>query len=153
MNSYLTDEELNSFIEELEKEELYAPVHLKAEIFDRLNAQKTAASRQSAGKREKPISFFVYTLKMAAGMAAAMVLVFTLPVPDGSAVSRAEAIERDYEKEVQQLKETKQREGKLSLDERMIRYREEKRKNGKESPEDMIDKINDFLNGGNENES
>lgn len=151
MNRYLTDEELGSFIEELEKEELYAPAHLKEEIFEKL--KKSDESRQNSEKSKKPVSFLLYTFKMAAGMAAAIVLVFTLPLNDGSAVSRAEAVERDYEAEVKRLKEEKKKDEKLSVDEKLTRYREEKRKTDNEKSEDMIDKFNNFLNGGNENEN
>lgn len=143
MNQYLTDEELNSFIAELEKEELYAPVHLKEEIFEKRKRQKS----------EKPVSFLLYTFKMAAGMAAAIALTFTLPLQNGSAVTRAEPVERNYEAEAKRLQEEAHKNKKLSVDEKLARYREEKRRSGSEKPEDMIDKINNFLNGGNENEN
>lgn len=143
MNGYLTDEELNGFIEKLEEKELYAPAHLKSEIFEKLNKQKSG----------KPVSFLLYTFKLAVGMAAAIVLVFTLPLNDGSAVSRAEAVERNYEAEAKRLQEEAHSGKRLSVDEKLTRYRAEKRKSGSEKPKDMIDKFNNFLNGGNENEN
>lgn len=92
MNGYPTDEELNSFIQELESEELYAPIHLKEEILHRV--QKESRPADAARKSRQPVSLVVYTLKIAAGMAAAIMLVFFLPVRNGSNISWAEEIQR-----------------------------------------------------------
>lgn len=86
MNRYPSDDELYRLIEELEKEELYAPRHLKEEIFQKVNERKKTTAT----------SFPVYTLKMAAGIAAAVLLVFMLPIRDGSNVSEAGFLGREW---------------------------------------------------------
>lgn len=90
MNGYPTDEELNSFIEELEKEELYAPVHLKEQILERV--KKESRQADAVSKSGQPVSLVVYTLKIAIGMAAAILLLFFLPMRNGSNVSWAEEV-------------------------------------------------------------
>ena len=93
MSRYPSDEELYRFIEELEKEELYAPGHLKEEILSRVNREEGAKRNKPKGQ---PTSFPIYTLKMAAGIAAAIFLVFAIPVQDGSNVSRAGFLEKGW---------------------------------------------------------
>ena len=95
MNGYLTDEELNSLMEELEKQELYAPAHLKREILEKV--KKESRQADAGRKSGQPISLAVYTLKIAIGMAAAIMLVFFLPVRNGSNISRAEEMQRQEE--------------------------------------------------------
>lgn len=95
MNGYPTDEELNSLIEELEKEELYAPAHLKEEILQRVVKESRLAD--AGRKRGKPVSLAVYSLKIAIGMAAAVMLVFLLPVSGGSNISWAEEMQAQEE--------------------------------------------------------
>lgn len=95
MNGYPTDEELNSLIEELEKEELYAPAHLKEEILQRV--EKESRPVDTGRKSGKPVSLVVYSLKIAIGMAAAVMLVFLLPVRNGSNISRAEEMQMQEE--------------------------------------------------------
>lgn len=103
MNRYPTDEELNRFIEELEKEELYAPRHLKEEIL--LKAAKTEQMHKSESKRSQPVQMFTYTLKIVAGMAAAIFLVFMIPANYGNNAYEAEQVrmeqtqKQDWEKE------------------------------------------------------
>lgn len=105
MNKYPTDEELNDFIARLEQESLYAPIHLKEEIL--LKAEEiTGVKRQQ--KYDKPTSFFSYTLKMVAGMAAALFLTFAIPVSDGTDLSRA-AEKRDDERIAQMMEELHQK--------------------------------------------
>lgn len=82
MNRYPTDEELNRFIEELEQEKLYAPRHLKEEILQK--AAQTKEEKKSKSKKEQPVQMFTYTLKIVAGMAAAIFLVFMIPANYGS---------------------------------------------------------------------
>ena len=93
MNRYPTDEELNSLIEEMEREELYAPAHLKEEILKRV--EKESRQADAGRKSGKPVSLAVYTLKIAIGMAAAVMLVFFLPASDGSNISRAEEMQQE----------------------------------------------------------
>lgn len=74
MKTYPTDEELQKLIEELEQQQLYAPRHLKDEIL--LKVKDNADVRNGSNHQ---VSFFVYTCKMVAGMAAALFLIFTIP--------------------------------------------------------------------------
>lgn len=137
MNRYPTDEELNRFIEELEKEELYAPKHLKEEIL--LKAKETA-----------PSSFLMYTLKMAAGMAAAVFLVFMIPVNDGSNISRADFLNREWNSFREKV--PKEEEYSPNLDERIGIRLDEK----KEETDMFFEKINSLFQmdiGGNDYES
>lgn len=68
MSRYPSDEELYRFIEELEKEELYAPRHLKEEILLKVDGEEKA--EKSKNRKGQPTPFPVYTIKMAAGIAA-----------------------------------------------------------------------------------
>ncbi len=70
MSRYPSDEELYRFIEELEKEELYAPRHLKEEILLKVDGEEKA--EKSKNRKGQPTPFPVYTIKMAAGIAAAI---------------------------------------------------------------------------------
>ncbi len=98
MKRYPGDEELELWIHSLEQEELYAPRHLKAEIMEKVLQEKQCNPQ---------ISFLSYTAKMVAGMAAAILLTFVIPVNDGTDISRAQVrMERIKE-------ETKEREEKL----------------------------------------
>ncbi|MBR5799880.1 MAG: hypothetical protein IKY23_07435 [Lachnospiraceae bacterium] len=110
MMKYPSDQELENWILELEQEELYAPRHLKEEILKK--ATQPAELRQMAGTAEDvkkmqlaecsgrspehpQSSFFAYTLKIVAGMAAAILLTFVLPANNGMDISRAkERMER-----------------------------------------------------------
>lgn len=88
---YPTEEELMLLIETLEQEELYAPKHLKTDILERMERQERAMQRADR-KRQKnaqstPLLF--YSAKIIVGMAAAIVLVFTIPLGNGSGFSQA----------------------------------------------------------------
>ncbi len=76
MSLYPTDEELMKWIEELEKEPLYAPGHLKEEIMKGLTRQDMSAVQKI---RQAKIQMFTYSMKIVAGMAAALFLVFFSP--------------------------------------------------------------------------
>ena len=76
MSQYPTDEELMRFITELEKEPLYAPEHLKEEILKSFAGQNIT---QINKRRQNKIQMFTYSMKIVAGMAAALLLIFTLP--------------------------------------------------------------------------
>ncbi len=92
MNGYPTDEELNKWIEELERKPLYAPAHLQETVLCKLQEQ-TRKKREASEK----VSFFLYSFKMAVGMAAAIVLLFTIPANDGSNRSYASELRRESE--------------------------------------------------------
>lgn len=117
MNRYPSDQELERFLENLEREELYAPAHLKEEILRK--AAQTERNEKSGGRKSPPFLFPVYTLKMIAGMAAAVCLVFLIPAQDAGAGGMAGtevsggAGEEDRER--------------ISLDERLCSFLEEKR--------------------------
>lgn len=126
MKQYPTDEELNAFIAKLEQEELYAPAHLKEEILLKTEQMKKSETA--------PISFLVYTLKMVAGMAAAIMLTFAIPASDGSEHSKA----KDLENYSEELKSD------ISLDEKISRYMEEKRKVKYEETDSLFEKMNNL---------
>lgn len=145
MNGYPTDEELNRMIEELEKEELYAPGYLKDEIM--LKAKET---EKSGSKRSQPVSFLMYSLKMAAGMAAAVLLVFVIPAGNGSDVSRAGAPGGGWN--ILEEKEFEEEEGRVSLDEKITVRMEQRR----EEADRVFEKIGNLFRmdlGGDQNES
>ena len=66
---YLTDEELLNLVEEIEAEPLFAPKYLKTEIMEKIDMKNIKWWQGN----------FVYNVKIIAGMAAALVLIFTLP--------------------------------------------------------------------------
>lgn len=98
MNGYPTDEELSKWIEELEKQPLYAPAHMKEVVLCKLQEeeiQKKEASEKAA--------FFLYSFKMVVGMAAAIVLLFAIPANDGSNKSYAAVIRQEREAAEQKI--------------------------------------------------
>ena len=134
MNGYLTDEELNSLMEELEKQELYAPAHLKREILEKV--KKESRQADAGRKSGQPISLAVYTLKIAIGMAAAIMLVFFLPVRNGSNISWAEEMQRQ--------------EGSYEPRERISDKLHEKRQDIEDTVEQWLNQMED---GGNDNDN
>lgn len=153
MHRYPTDEELNSFIEEIEKEELYAPGNLKEEIL--LKAQKQVSMEKSEHNRMQGSSFLLYTFKMAAGMAAAVLLVFMIPVSDGSRVSLAETPEIEWDaSEEERLEKDRDR---ISLNDRISRYMNEKREEKNQKTNKISEKLDELFHkndlGGDNDES
>ena len=92
MNGYSTDEELSRLIEELEKQPLYAPAHLQEAVLCKLQEEE-----QKKREASEKVSFFLYSFKMAVGMAAAIVLLFAIPANDGSNKSYAFELRRESE--------------------------------------------------------
>lgn len=80
MKEYLTDEELELFIEELEQQKLYAPKHMKEQILNQAFPKQTVEVLPKSGGRERPASFLAYRIKIIAGMAAAIVMLMLLPI-------------------------------------------------------------------------
>lgn len=81
MREYLTDEELDRMIEQLEGQELYAPKHLKEEILNKAFPKQTEQvlpKSKSGGNR--PVSLLTYRLKIIAGMAAALIMLVLIPM-------------------------------------------------------------------------
>lgn len=150
MQRYPTDEELNSFMEELEKEELYAPGNLKEEILLKVREQSSAETAEHGmghGRQDKRMhgsSFLLYTFKMAAGMAAAVLLVFMIPFNDGSSISLAETpeIEWDASKEEQLKKDS----ARISLGDRISRYMDEKREENEKQTGKVSEKLDELFN-------
>lgn len=111
---YPSDQELEKWILELEQEELYAPKHLKEEILKmtrelattsefaknaELENAKNLEAHMISKKKSPQVTFFAYTVKVVAGMAAAILLTFVLPTGNGLEISRAEErMERMEEK-------------------------------------------------------
>lgn len=149
MQGYPTDEELNSFIEEIEREEMYVPKHLKEEIL--LKAQEQTAM----DNRAQSSSFLLYTLKMAAGMAAAVLLVFMIPAGDGSNISLAKFPKLEWDaSEEERLQKDRD---KVSLGDRISRYMNEKREENDKEENKISDKLDELFHkndlGGDDNES
>lgn len=116
MNRYPSDDELYRFIEELEKEELYAPEHLKEEILFKVKE----------GEKAQPTSFLLYTLKMVAGIAAAVFLIFLIPVQDGSNTSKAGFLEKEWS--ISEKWEERKDEEEIDLSERINERADQKRR-------------------------
>lgn len=98
MNRYLSDEELNKLIAEMEQKPMYAPAHLQESVLWKLDEKEKKKQQVSA-----EISFFLYSVKMAVGMVAAMVLLFTIPARDGSDKSYASGKYRETQRIEQKL--------------------------------------------------
>lgn len=146
MNNYPTDEELNRMIEELERGQLYAPRHLKEDIL--MKARKTEKRKSKNGQ---PVSFRVYTLKMAVGMAAAVLLVFMIPAGSGSGLVGTGILHGRWEAlEERSLSEKTDR---VSLDERITSHMDEKR----EEAGRLFEKVGNIFRredlGGNDDEN
>lgn len=86
MNRYPSDEELERFIAQMEKEELYAPAHLKEEILSKSGAAKQknkgSAAYSVRNTQVVKIQMFTYSLKIATGMAAAIAMLMLIPQSD-----------------------------------------------------------------------
>ena len=80
MKEYPSDEELRLFIEELERQELYAPKHMKEQILNRAFPKQTAQGLPTPGGGRDPVQLFSYRLKIIAGMAAALMMLVLLPI-------------------------------------------------------------------------
>ena len=98
MNRYPTDEELSKWIEELEKQPLYAPAHMQEEVLCKLRKKEVQTKENS-----EKVSFFLYSFKMAIGMAAAIVLLFAVPANNGSSTSYASVLRRETKEAEQRL--------------------------------------------------
>lgn len=155
MNRYPTDEELYSLIEELEQEKLYAPRHLKEEILQK--AAQTKAEAESKRKKASPVSLFTYRLKIVAGMAAAIFLVFMIPAKFGNDFGpdrqiKAQRLEQQKEEEKEREKASKNKDRidlSLELHQRAMEMNE--------AANHIFSKINNALNlnhfGGKNNEN
>ena len=146
MKHYPTDEELNRMIEELERGQLYAPRHLKEDIL--MKARKTEKGRSKNGQ---PVSFRMYTLKMAVGMAAAVLLVFMIPAGSGSGMAGTGILHDRWEAlEERSLSEET---GRVSMDERITSHMDEKR----EEAGRLFEKVGNIFRredlGGNDDEN
>jgi len=73
MNYYPSDEDIARLIEELEAQPLHAPPHLKAEVLARLG---DGAAKKRGGQA---LRTSLYNLKIIAGVAAALFLLFLMP--------------------------------------------------------------------------
>lgn len=80
MKEYPTDEELELFIEQLEQQELYAPMHMKEQILNRAFPKQTEEALPGTGGGRGSVQLFSYRLKIIAGMAAALLMLVLLPI-------------------------------------------------------------------------
>ncbi|GFI17650.1 MAG: hypothetical protein HFI43_14895 [Lachnospiraceae bacterium] len=79
MREYPTDEELEFFIQQMEQQELYAPKHMKEQILEKAFPGQTVEVLPKSGSGTGAVRLFTYRLKIAAGMAAALVMLMLLP--------------------------------------------------------------------------
>ena len=92
---YLSDEELSRLISQVENHEmLRAPAYLKEETVSRmrqLSPERESAPLIVAGReREKKRALIFYSLKVGAAAAAAIVMLFALPVREIESAQRRE---------------------------------------------------------------
>lgn len=79
MREYPTDEELELFIQQMEQQVLYAPKHMKEQILEKAFPRQTLEVLPKSGSGAGPVRLFTYRLKIAAGMAAALMMLMLLP--------------------------------------------------------------------------
>lgn len=84
MNGYPSDEELERLISQLEKQELYAPKHMKEQILSQAFPKQTVEIFPESGSRSRTVQTITYRLKIIAGMAAALVMVMIIPLINDS---------------------------------------------------------------------
>ena len=136
MNNYPSEEELNAFLSAIEQQELYAPKHLKEQIL------KQVSNRKAKKKVQQSVQMFTYSLKMAAGMAAALIMLVLLPM-SGSRDGYTDRIAVKEQKQIEALQEWEEKQ------EREVQTREKKNKileKGKNAAEKKVADILDFLN-------
>lgn len=80
MKDYMTDEELELFIGQMEQQELYAPRHMKEQILNQVFPKQTVEVLPKSGGGGKQASLLAYRIKIIAGMAAAIVMLMILPM-------------------------------------------------------------------------
>lgn len=79
MNGYPTDEDLELLISQLEKQELYAPKHMKEQILNQAFPKQAVEIFPQTGSRTRSVQTFTYRLKIITGMAAALVMLMLIP--------------------------------------------------------------------------
>lgn len=79
MKEYPTDDQLELFIKELERQELYAPSYLKQQILERAFLKETAEALPDSKRKILPVRLFTHRLKIIAGMAAAIIMLILIP--------------------------------------------------------------------------
>ena len=80
MKDYMTDEELELFIRQMEQQELYAPRHMKEQILNQAFPKQTVEVLPKSGGGRKQASLLAYRIKIITGMAAAIVMLMILPM-------------------------------------------------------------------------
>ncbi|MDD6490787.1 MAG: hypothetical protein PUG54_00950 [Firmicutes bacterium] len=80
MREYPTDEELELFIRQMERQELYAPKHMKEQILGRAFPKQSAEEPAEKRSHGAMVQSFAYRFKIAAGMAAAVLMLILLPI-------------------------------------------------------------------------
>lgn len=99
MKEYPTDAELEFFIQQMEQQELYAPKHMKEQILEMAFPGQTMEVLPESKSRAGTVRLFTYRLKIAAGMAAALMMLTLLP---GILGSGRYAEERSWEEKADQ---------------------------------------------------
>lgn len=107
MREYMTDEELEKFLDEIENEQIQAPFYLKKEILDAAfnekdNKIEVDFSKMNARNKNNKKGFALYTLKVCASIAAVIALLIFIPESlDNSSAKTKEVnatIEQNMEK-------------------------------------------------------
>lgn len=142
-------DEIEALLEEVESDvRLVAPKNFKTEVLGRIAGEKRHRQRQM--QRE-------FRLKVCVGMAAALLMLFTLNLDETaqkmaqmSTIRNPEKMEEDYRKERQRVERVTEG-AKKEAEKKNTQRKEEVRKQleGEEERKSIFDMLNfDFLNGG-----
>ncbi|MDE6529864.1 MAG: hypothetical protein K2K96_03720 [Lachnospiraceae bacterium] len=96
---YLSDEELDQLVKEIEAEPLcQAPEYLKPMILDKAKAYDRSGHKTSAG-----MQLFAYSVKIMAAAAAAVIVILTVPVMDKA--QSLDYMEQSAQAELEQMRD------------------------------------------------
>lgn len=88
MKEYMSDKELDEFINEIENEQIKAPFYLKKEIINKafqsederiVEFNNTKLNKKKNNEKISKKQFYIYSFKVCASVAAAIVLLFLIP--------------------------------------------------------------------------
>lgn len=96
---YLSDEELEQLVKEVEVKPLHpAPEYLKSMILDKTEAYDKNGHKMSAG-----MQLFIYSIKIMAAAAAAIVVILTVPVMDKA--QSLDYMEQSVQEELERMRD------------------------------------------------
>lgn len=108
MSKYPTDEELELFIRQMEQQELYAPKYMKEQILSQAFPKQTVEVLPKSGSSMGSVQLLSYRLKIIAGMAAAIFMLFLLPALGTDSEYRMEKEAEGWEKKEEEAWTKKQ---------------------------------------------